>query len=307
MSSAEDYRVASTQPTDYVFPSGDMELTVLRAAVETNVNDANARYPKIPVLDASMGWALLYAQNDPEQALAAFTRGIRNDSRNPAVYLGADQSLSILRRESRERIQLLELYPDPSTMPSELVFELAMNLAEAGEFDHATSLFRNRFFPREEGGTDVRQVWVEVLLQRARSTQRAGNCDPALALADTLGSPQPDMPFTTDGLAGFVASARTSYWLGTIQAACQKTEAAQRQFEATTRRLGAGEIVWAWLAAKELPGFDSSRWTAQLERALKESDFMAESSTFSGWWVYNSAMLKRRAWSRDRSRTRTSQ
>jgi tetratricopeptide (TPR) repeat protein len=319
MSSAEDYRVASTLPTDYVFPSGDIEPTVLRAAVETSAKDANARYllgmlyfsqgladralefwrqaqklnPQIPVLDASMGWALLHAQNDPEQALAAFTRGIPNDSRNPAVYLGADQSLSILHRESRERVQLLELYPDLSTMPSELVFELAMNLAEAGEFVRATSLFRNRFFPREEGGTDVRQVWVEVLLQRARSRQAAGNCDQALALANTLGSSQPDMPFTTDGLTEFVASARTSYFLGTIQAACQKTDAAHRRFEAATRRLGAGEIVWAWLAAKELPGFDSSRWMVQLESALKESDFMAESSTFAGWWVYNSAMLHR--------------
>lgn len=319
LSGAEDYRIASSLSTDYVFPSGDVELTVLRAAVEANASDANARYllgtlyfsrgltdlaldywreaqklnPRIPVLDASMGLALLYTQNDPDQALAAFARGIRNDPRNPAVYLGADQSLSILRRASRERVQALELYPDLSAMPSELVFELAMNLAEEGEFDRATSLFRNRFFPREEGGTNVRQVWVELELERALSAQQAGKCDQALAMGNELGSPRTNMPFTGDGLEPYVASARTSYLLGKIEAGCQKPEESRRLLERATSSLAAGEIVWAWLAAKELPGFDASRWTPRLEAALKEANSMAETSAFAGWWVYNSAMINR--------------
>jgi tetratricopeptide (TPR) repeat protein len=314
-SSAEGDHIAASLPTDYVFPSSAEDLMVLRAAVQANASDANAHYllgtlyfsraltdqaltewqsarklnPKIPVLDASLGLELLHVKNAPEAALEVFREGIHNDARNEAVYVGADQALSILNRPSTERVQALERYPDTAQMPTELVFELALNRAEAGDFDGATSLFRNRFFPREEGGTNVRQVWVEVQLLRALDQARGQHCEAALATANRIGSPVPDMAFTNDGLQPFLESARTSYLLGTVNSQCGRAEEARRQFESAAAKSDRGEIVWALQAARQLPAFDQNHWTSRLTSELKPSTAVSNNSLSA----YNAAMIDR--------------
>jgi hypothetical protein len=128
-------------------------------------------------------------------------------------------------------------------MPAELVYELALNLAEAGDFERATSLFRDRFFAREEGGTNVRQVWVEIQLVHALKLAGEGQCEQADSAADRLGAPVREMTFTTDGLDVFVRSARVEYELGRIDAKCGKAERAKQHFETAAKKASAGEIV----------------------------------------------------------------
>jgi hypothetical protein len=110
----------------------------------------------------------------------------------------------------------LENYPDPANLPSNLLYELILNLAEAGEFDKATALFHNRFFPREEGGTNVRQIWLEVQVLEAMSLAQNRQCSAATETIDHLGEPRADLPFTHDGLESFLRSARFRYLIGTI-------------------------------------------------------------------------------------------
>jgi tetratricopeptide (TPR) repeat protein len=313
-SSAADDHIAASLPTAYVFPSGAEDLIVLRAAVQANASDANAHYllgtlyfsrgiadqalaewesarkfnPKIPVLDASLGLELLHVKNDPEAALEVFREGIHNDQRNEAGYLGADQALSILNRPSSERVQALELYPDMAQMPTQLVFELALNLAEAGDFDGATALFHNRFFPREEGGTNVRQVWVEVQLLRALAQAKKKNCGEAITTSERIGSPVEGLSFTQDGLQPFLETARTNYLLGKVDAQCGRPELARKQFESAAAKSGRGEIVWAWQAAQQLPAFDHNQWTSRLN-SEQRSTAMSENSSS----VYNQAIIDR--------------
>ena len=99
------------------------------------------------------------------------------------------------RRRSRQRRPLLRRRPGaeprwdarpPSTsrcsgasptrrsMPPELLQRLALALAETGRADEGEALLAGRFFPREEWGTNVRQVFVEVRLQKALALARAG-------------------------------------------------------------------------------------------------------------------------------------
>ncbi len=314
-SGAADDHVAASLPTDYIFPSSAEDLIVLRVAVQANVSDANAHYvlgtlyfsrglteqalaewdharklnPRIPVLDGSLGLALLHVKHDPEAALEVFREGIHNDPRNDAVYLGADQALSVLKKPSNERVKALEQYPDLSQMPTQLVFELAMNLAESGDFDRAAALFRNRFFAREEGGTNVRQVWVELQLQRALDQAKNKHCETAISIAKNIGSPVQNIAFTNDGMQPFLNGARTNYLLGQMNSQCGRPEEARKHFETAAGKSDAGEMVWAWFAAKQLPAFDQSQWTARLEAALEQSTAISDSS----WWVYNSAMLNR--------------
>ena len=317
--STSDYKTASSFATDYIFPSSAQDLATLRAAVKANPADAHAHYllgtlyfskgftdealsewnaaqhsnANIPVLNASMGIALLHVKDDPEAALRSFTHGIQTDPRNEAVYSGADQALSILKKPSTERVHALEQYPEQAKMPSSIVFELALNLAESGDYDRASALFHDRFFPREEGGTNVRQVWVEVQLLSALDNAKHGQCDQAGVIARELGSPVAGVSFTSDGMEPFINSARTNYWLGEMAMQCKMPEPAKQHFAIAAGKPGSGETVWAWLAAKQLPGFDVSQWTGRLESALQQASGMTESSSFAGWWVYDHAMLNR--------------
>ena len=67
-------------------------------------------------------------------------------------------------------------------------------------FAEAEALFPGRFFPREEFGTNVRQVYLEVKLRQAFALAREGRRADAAALAATLGQPVPGFDFTGDPL-----------------------------------------------------------------------------------------------------------
>ena len=316
-SGADDYRAATKLSTAYIFPSTATEFTVLRAVLQANPSDVSAHYllgtfyfsrgltdlaldewskaravgREPPVLDASMGTALLHIKNDPEQALSAFRDGLRSDSANIAIYLGIDQTLSLLNRPARERVEALEKYPQMDSAPPPLIFELILNLAEAGNFERATKLFQNRFFPREEGGTNVRQVWIEVQLMRILASVREGHCGDALAGAEHLGSEVPGLAFTRDGLEPILQSARTSYLLGTVLANCGEAAKAKAKFELAASATGPDQAKWAWLAARKLPGFNEAQWQDRLRVALEQAESRANTSGYPSWWEYSAASL----------------
>ncbi|HSY90608.1 MAG TPA: DUF5107 domain-containing protein [Candidatus Binatus sp.] len=316
-SGADDYRAAAKLSTAYIFPSTAVEFAVLRAVLQANPSDVTAHYllgtfyfsrgltdsaleewskarkagPEPPVLDASMGTALLHIKNDPEQALAAFRDGLRRDPTNISIYLGIDQALSLLKRPARERVEALEKYPQMDAAPPSLIFELILNLAEAGNVERATQLFHNRFFPREEGGTNVRQVWIEVQLMRVLASVREGRCRDALTGAEHLGSEVPGLAFTRDGLEPILQSARTSYLLGTVFASCGEAAEAKAKFELASSATGPDQVKWAWLAARKLHGFDEPQGQDRLRVALEQAESRANTSGYPSWWEYSAASL----------------
>jgi tetratricopeptide (TPR) repeat protein len=305
------YQDAGKRSTAYVFPSSVQELDVLQAALRENPEDGTAHYllgtlyfsrglteealaewnaarkfsPALPVLHASMGRALLQVKNDPEGALAAFREGLNNDRNNLALYVGIDQTLSLLKRPARERVDALELYPDRANMPTRLIYELILNLAEAGDYEAATALFRNRFFAREEGGTNVRQVWIEVQLQRALGLAHSGRCGQALSAVEHLPSQVPDLPFTRDGLDRILGSARTNYLAGEVYGSCGEAGKAKSRFEAAAAQADPEQAVWAYRSARKLTGFDERQWHQRLESAL------GISLTRTSWGFYNRGLI----------------
>src|SRR5438270_1391876 len=316
-SASDDYRIAAKLSTAYVFPSTAEELAVLRAALQQNPSDSTAHYllgtlyfsrgltdpaleqwsearkvgPEPPVLSASMGLALLHEKNDPERALSAFQDGLRTDPTNIAVYMGLDQTLSLLHRPARERVEALEKYPKLDTAPPALIFELILNLAEAGDFERATQLFHNRFFPREEGGTNVRQVWIEVQLMKALAFAKAGHCAEALTTAQHLGSEVSGLDFTRDGLDPILQSARINYLLGTVYAGCGQADDAKVKFQRASMALAPDQIEWAWLAAQKLPNFNQAQWQDHLRASLMQAEERTKSSGYPSWWEFTSASL----------------
>ncbi len=325
-----DYSAASKLSTVFIFPNTAEEFAVLRAALHVHPTDATAHYllgtfffsrgetdpalqewaeahkngPDIPVLSASTGLALLHIKNDPEQALASFRDGLRSDPSNIAIYLGIDQALSLLNRPASERAQALEKYPHLDTAPPSLIYELILNLAETGDFNRAAALFHNRFFAREEGGTNVRQVWIEVQLQHALATAKAGHCDQAFPIAQNLGSAVPDLAFTRDGLEPILKSARTEYLLGTVYSTCGRSSEAKTKYQAAAGASAPDQMRWAWLAAKQLPGFDQAQWQTRLQASFDQAASRSETSAFPSYWNYTAGSLAKELGKSDEVRAR---
>jgi tetratricopeptide (TPR) repeat protein len=319
-SASNDYAAAAKLSASYVFPNTAEELSVLRAVVRSNPSDATAHYllgtfyfahgetdaalaewsqahkygPNLPVLSASTGLALLHIKNDSEHALEAFEDGLQSDPQNVAVYVGMDQAQSLLDRPASERVAALQKYPNLDAAPPSLTFELILNLAEAGDFDRAIALFHNHFFAREEGGTNVRQVWIEVQLQRIFALAKARRCEDALTGAQQIGSPAPDLDFTRDGLEPILKLARANYLLGSVYSSCGKPDEAKARFEAAAAA-GASpdQTHWAWLAVKQLPQFDQEQWVDRLKVAMDQATSRTESSGYPSWWFCIEGLLER--------------
>lgn len=316
-SAANDFNAAAKLATDYVFPSRAEDLHVLTAALHSNAQDASAHYllgtlyfskgvtdqaladwdqarklnPRIKVLHASLGRALLHEKNDPQQALTVFQEGLHNDPKNTALYTGIDQALSILRHPATERVAALEQYPDLASMPTSLVYELILNLVEAGEFEKATALFHNRFFQREEGGTNVRQVWLEVQIQHALAMARRGECPRATQVVDNLARPVPDLAFTHDGLDPFLESARSRYLIGSVYQTCKMPDKAQSNFKKAAEKSSFSDAAWAWRASQQLPDFDQNSAKQKLQSMIDRTQKSDSSESPAGSWFYNAGML----------------
>jgi len=310
---------AAKLSTEYVFPSRAEDLEVLSAALKSNPQDASAHYligtlyfskgladqalaewqqtrqlnAQIPVLHASLGRALLHVKEKPAEALDVFQEGLRTDGRNLELYRGIDQTLSILQKPAQERVAALQRYPDLDHMPTPLTYELILNLAEAGDFDKAEAMFHNRFFQREEGGTNVRQVWLEVDLQKALSLARHAHCPEAVNIADHIAQPVPDLPFTHDGLQPFLASARFNYLLGSTYKACNLSQKAQSHFTEAAQSSNLNEAIWSWKASQELPNTDRSMARQKLEATLNRVRNDPASDSATGRWLYQAGMLDR--------------
>jgi tetratricopeptide (TPR) repeat protein len=294
---AADYEAASKLPTQYVFPSGAQSLMVLEDALKSRPNDATAHYlignmrlesgladdaiaewqaaqrlnPGIPVLQASLGRTLLRLKHDPQGALDAFHAGLATDASNAELYEGFATSAALLSRPASERAAALERYPDAAHMPASLVYDLALSEAEAGAFDKAKALFANRFFPREEGGTNVRQVWIRV---RALEAAQAP-CADALKILDHVGEAVPGLDFTRDGLAPFVDAAPNQFSFGSVEARCGRKEAASKLLEKMARETDPANRVFGAKLARMLPGSNVAKLEAASQRQTPAASWPA--------------------------------
>ena len=314
----QDYAQASRLSALYIFPSRIEEQRALRAAIRKNEKDATAHYllgtwhfargqtdaalsewnrarelnPKIPVLQASTGLALLHIKREFAPALEAFEEGIANDPLNTVNYSGAVVAMTLLGKSAAERVKMLERYPGLSRMPTSLVYELALNRAEEGNYDAAMDLFKNRFFGREEGGTNVRQVWIEVNLQRALARARTNQCKEALAVSKSIGSPVNGLVFTQDGLAPFLDSARSNFFLGEVSVACGQKKDADESYRRAAQANGASDLVWAWASARKLDSYDAAKWHERLNSALSQAESNVRTNASPGWWFYTAGVLQ---------------
>jgi len=317
-SGAKDYARASKLSTRYVFPSSSEDRFALEAALRASDKDATAHYllgtwyfaramtadalrewgaarelhTRIPTLDASLGWALLHETRDPAKALAVFEEGINNDSKNAVNYSGATAAMAVLGKGPAERVRVFERYPNRKSMPIPLIYELALNKAEARDFAGATALFQGRFFGREEGGLNVRQVWIEVKLGQVQAMAKSGHCGEALAEAKAIGRPVAGLAFTQNGLEAILNSPRTIYLLAETYDSCGEKAEALAKFKQVAGDMELFNLVWVAESAKHLEGYDPIKWKERLTPGIARAEDLSERSNSKAWWIYIAGSLR---------------
>src|SRR5450759_1894189 len=290
---AADYDLAAKLPTAYVFPYGAQTLEAMESAVRERPGDATAHFllgslrmasglidaaidewrtaqkldPSIPVLQANLGRVLVRMKRDVPAAAEAFRAGLVADPSNTEIYAGLGAALGMLGRPAAEVVAALERFPDRGRMPAALVYDLALSYAEAGRFDEAKAMFQGRFFPREEGGTNVRQVWIRVRALEAQANAALGRCDAALATVDRIGAAAEPLAFTRDGLERFVGAAPNQVALGIAEARCGREDAAAGRLRSLSVPGDADSLVFTYELARQLQGFQAAEWNARLQAA----------------------------------------
>jgi tetratricopeptide (TPR) repeat protein len=303
-----NWRAAAELSSTFVFPSSPMDQTVLETALEANSSDGTAHYllgtllfskgfydpaiehwtsakhltPKLPVLDADLGKAWLHLKGDPQRALSSFREGAENDPTNADIYVGLDEAMSLSGVSAEDRAAVLGRFPSkaadlPVTMPSNLVYQLALTRAEAGQFEQALALFKDRFFPSEEGGVSAAQVLFEIELMQAEAEAKSGKCDDAGAF---LAAEHP-------GLAVNGATSQAYVRMAAIARACHSSDRNVQLLQKAAASERETDSAWVAQAKTQLGTYDAAQQKQRLEAALAGAERVKDASAYTGWWWYN--------------------
>ena len=241
-----DFAAASRMPTTYVFPNRSETLDVLRLALAADSGDASAHFllgsllmsfgladsamgewnaaarlnPRLPTLHRNMALTVLRTGGSVDSAIALLTAGTRNDPLNDEQYLDLEAAMRQAGRPAEERARALLAYPGGRTISPALAFTTARTLAEAGRFDDAEHQLAGRYFSRAEGGEDVRQVYLELRLTRARWLAAHGQCPQARRVVDHLADPVRGLEFTREELRPLADAPSVREGADAVRASC---------------------------------------------------------------------------------------
>jgi tetratricopeptide (TPR) repeat protein len=319
----QNWQLAEQLSPSLVFPSSSMDRTVLEASLAANSSDATAHYllgtllfskglydpaiehwteakqlsPKMPILDADMGKAWLHLKGDSQRALVSFREGTQNDPTNSDIYVGLDTAMSLRGVDAKERAAALGRYPSAddasvSTMPANLIYQLALTRAEAGEYDQALALFKGKFFPSEEGGVSAAQVLFEIMLMQAEADAMAGRCAEAeqfLAARHT-------------GLVVNEAISQPYVRMAAIAKTCKNPQQSEELLQkAAGSKIGA-DSAWVAKAQKLLGTYDATEHQKKLQASVASAARVKDTSSFTGWWWYNIGTIQAALNHKDRAR-----
>ena len=104
--------------------------------------------------------------------------------------------------------------------PAVLVFQLARDLADAGQYDAAQKELATRFISLEEGGASQLDVYLEIKLKEAKSLGRNNGVPDARRIVQHLGEAVPQLSLTEDEMSQGLQSKAAREAVAEIGRAC---------------------------------------------------------------------------------------
>jgi tetratricopeptide (TPR) repeat protein len=167
-------------------------------------------------------------------------------------------------------------------MPAELVYQLALTRAEAGQYESALALFKDRFFPSKEGGETSAEVLFEVKLLQTGALAGNHNCAQA---EEILSIGQQDV-------SPDARSSRDYVKLAGIAQSCGHAKQAQDLLQRAVAGAGPAGTVWALRAERLLGTCDAAAADREITKSLAQAESQLQAVTPSGMLLYNVGMLQ---------------
>ncbi len=278
---AADFKLAATQPLEYIFPHRASSQAVLSAALHANPNDASAHYltglleldqnrpldaipqlqaalairKDIPALHYVLGQALLLFGDRKAEAISILQEGIRLNPQDQALKTVLAEAGKAPRAAPTTAVPAETAKapaPKPASTPEEAAAQ-ALDLAVDGE--KATDLFNARSFPQAKQPESVRWAYVEVQLQSLRRSAAQKDCSTVLSGVDSFGAEDKDLPFTLQGFGELLNGARVQYFLGAVESLCGQKKSAQRRWAKVakmTPAMGSADFAFPAIAAQSM-------------------------------------------------------
>jgi hypothetical protein len=320
-SGAADFKLASSQRLEYVFPNRADSAPVLQAAIEANAQDSSAHFllglfylngnrtgdsitelqgahairKDIPELYFVLARALLLTQDGKSTAVAVLREGIEAapsskelkdvmaeamaPSKTPptSAPLPAPKSAPAPGGGNPADRTLANGGASKAASPVWLAADL---LAKAAMGDaNASYGFTRDAFPQAKQPDIVRQIYIELQLQRLRRLSGTLKCTEALRGVETIGDENKAVPFTMYGFEEWIKGARFQYYVGAVEKACGDEKAARRRWgkvaklaPAVTSPDGAFPLLAAQSLAPQGKGPDLQPWLDKVTQALAGAD-----------------------------------
>jgi tetratricopeptide (TPR) repeat protein len=187
---AEYRKQAAIQPTDYVFPFQDENISVLKSAIAANPADARAHYylgnllydwqpdeatrywekssaldPGFPITWRNLAIAYSHQKDDDSKtkAVASLEKAITSGKVYPTHLIELDRLYQSTNASADKRLATLEKYQSVVVKNDEALGNLITLKNFAGKSDESIRLLQNRIFSIWEGGTAFNsgQAWVD--------------------------------------------------------------------------------------------------------------------------------------------------
>ena len=197
--------------------------------------------------------------------------GTAADSRECRSYAALDAVLSATAASPRERVDALRRYPAAGyACRRRWSSSWRSRWPKQASADAAGTLFHDRFFPREEGGTSVRSVYAQVRADLRRVAAERGACDAALAILDSLPHEQPGLAFTAGGLADTMGAAPMVMQIAESNRSAAGGKPARARWERLARRFNADGAPLTMAIADSAPARGLARPRTAAEQAALE-------------------------------------
>jgi hypothetical protein len=284
-----DFKLAASQPLEYVFPHRASSLALLAAARESDPKDASAIFltgmlyldenrvseaadefkaalairKEIPGIHYLLGRTLLLFSDKKAEALTVLRDGAAMDPSNKALKSAIEAVMHPPKPAAAAPATAAA--PAATALPttkSALALKAGnptdiamMALASTAEGTPATDSFNARNFPDEKQPALVRQAYIEIQLQALRRNAAKKDCATALRELDRIGGENKELPFTLQGFDPYMKGARFQYFLGAVESLCGLSKEARRRWASVAKMtpdVASSDFAFPAVAAQNL-------------------------------------------------------